>query len=161
MANPIAISNIRNVYFRNGGSPDMDVNGSGTPVEFVLEGLENERLYLSQLNLYIEDSSNFDSGNFGGISGLTNGLQIVVDDGVLPVEILNIKDNAQIAAVFPVLQKDDALKNNDRQHMFASSNPSDAQVIVDDTIKVIIQDNLTGLDVLRISATVIIIPDGT
>lgn len=72
----IHISNINPYYLRNsGGSIDMGVNGSVTPVEF-FKTIPTGRIFeLARIQVSIHDASP-NPGNYGGGAALTNGVDL-------------------------------------------------------------------------------------
>lgn len=92
----------RRVYFwaplLNGGSPDMDVNGtSGSPIEFTSGPGAGEVWYLEQLSFLIHHPGSMDSTDYGSIAGgLTNGFQVVFDLNSTETTFVNLKNNVEI-----------------------------------------------------------------
>lgn len=160
MAIPIDVNNYSVQYFTNGGSKEMDVDGSGPPVSFTLEGLvPGQRYYLQEVSLYIEDSTNMESDEFGALVALTNG--VLMRSGSGPgIEITLLKDNQDIHHFFSVWQQSPVLKDNDQQH-FMVRERFDNPIIITDEVEVLIQDDLTGLDFFRIAVKISTIPSGT
>lgn len=104
-ANPRAIpSNPEDLirgFVTNGGSADLLVDGSTTPVVFTFEaesGPGAEDVTLDELRIVLTcDKLKFEpAGNFGGESALTNGLKVEITKGGTTTEIANLKQNEEI-----------------------------------------------------------------
>jgi hypothetical protein len=86
-------------YLENGGSNNMKVNGSVTPVTFSYTIPADTRVALNRGFVVLEDgATSFVPGNFGQIStGLTNGVEIsVTPSGGSPVVLENWKTNREV-----------------------------------------------------------------
>lgn len=70
---------IRNEYVVNGGSSDLRVNGSGTPVVFTYAADSTVDTRIISINFMLVASSiKFDGDSFGPISALTNGVEVKI-----------------------------------------------------------------------------------
>lgn len=89
-------------YFRNtvtsgaNGSQDMRVNGSTTPVEFKVSGLDGRDRYISSISFEITDAS-ATLDRFGSLAALTNGIEIEYTNpsvaGVVSLTPITLKTN--------------------------------------------------------------------
>lgn len=79
----------------SGGSEDLIVNGSGTPVEFTYEADPAEDIFLRELRVIMScNGIGFDGDSFGKGHALTNGLlvEVTVNDGAF-YDLINVKIN--------------------------------------------------------------------
>lgn len=75
------------------GSKDANVDGSSTPVDFLIQPPAGEVYVLNRLLIYIEDTGNFRAGHYGVLGGaLSNGVTLKVTDSS-DVEILDLTAN--------------------------------------------------------------------
>jgi len=93
----------------SGGSMDMIVDGSSTPVEFFFKPEINEILYLAAISLHIQDKS-VTADAYGGLAALNNG------------STLQIKKDAIL--LFDFLDGDPFKNNGDLNKHGADVNPS-------------------------------------
>jgi len=80
-------------YLLNGASNAMNIDGT-TPVNFSYLVGSGKSLLLHRILFYIDDATAFASDKFGGITALTNGVDISVGGNVLA----NWKDNVDIVS---------------------------------------------------------------
>lgn len=64
----------------NGGSRDLNVDGSTTPVDFLLSPATGKKVVVKTLVLVFVDTA-IDFSKFGGIAAITNGLEIFTKEG--------------------------------------------------------------------------------
>jgi len=77
-----------------GTSPDMVVDGSGTPVEFSFDADPSDDLLLFELRIIISALAiDFTGSKFANLAKLTNGVKIDVRSNSVTAEIFNIKQN--------------------------------------------------------------------
>jgi hypothetical protein len=69
-----------------GGSSDMLVDGSVTPVDFFVEARQDADLYVTRVSFIVVDQ-NMSLNNFGNIAALTNGLRLFYTDELGEVDI--------------------------------------------------------------------------
>ena len=132
----------------NGGSPDMNVNGSITPMIFSLTPPINKKWVIHRLLLLIEDNA-MSWNKFGGISPLTNGVKIDYDDNAIQTDIshTNIKKNRD----FVIESYDTNIKSEStdllsmRWTFKKSGTPLVMLGSTNDEFRFTINDNLTGL----------------
>ena len=86
--------------FLNGSSRDMNVDGSGTPVDFTVVPTSSKMFYIARMVIFLEDQSiNFNK--FGGRAALPNGIDIEIKEGGATRDPLNgesIKENLDMMA---------------------------------------------------------------
>lgn len=150
-----------------GGSKAMNVNGSVTPVVFSYAPGAGELLAMSHITLALKDEGATPFNVFGALgSALTNGIKIeAVITGTTHL-IATIKDNADLCTRFTFSQNANGAvlsllgisvpqgfgaSNN----IFIGSLHFDEPIVVvgdnGDSIKVTVQDNLTGVDILSMA----------
>ncbi len=83
-------SDILFTYLLNGGSNDMGVNGSVTPVDFNYTPPLGKQALIGRLILYMESATAFDSAMFANLSPLDNGIEIYVNDQLISTWVDNI-----------------------------------------------------------------------
>ena len=138
-------------------SADMDVNGSGTNVVF--EGgpsVTDEIWYLTRISVALDDTGNSARDDFGAITGgLTNGLLLQMDLDSTTYNINNITNNSELIQSFEnSFRGQSTAFINDANYLSAIaifSIPIILKQSTSDKVKVTVRDNLTGLDLLRIT----------
>lgn len=87
-------------YLLNGGSDDLAVNGSITPVDFSYLVPVGKILHLWRTFVTMEDGSQqFVAGDFAGRAALVNGLEVgIVPDGGVFTPFVNWKTNREVRA---------------------------------------------------------------
>lgn len=146
------------VNFLNSSSPNMAVNGSGTPVTFSIAPTSSEIWYVQSVCLTLLDSGAMDYNKFGAITALTNGLifEIKVDGSTTAV--CNAQDNMQLMGNF----HDSPFTVNSTAGFLSSSDVFMGQMIFEppfvlkatdsDVLQFRVRDNLTAIDYLRVFA---------
>lgn len=87
--------NIKNDFLKNGGSPNLLVNGSTTPVEFTYNADPTYDISIMEIGFVIASNSlTYGTGYFGAVAGpLTNGLLVeITSDGNTGV-VANLTQN--------------------------------------------------------------------
>lgn len=90
-------------YVRNGGSNDMAVDGSTTPVSFTYDADSTDDLHLYELRFALGAQNIYFYGDkFGDLNALTNGVQVnlTYNNGSGPLEVANIQINEDFG-MFP------------------------------------------------------------
>lgn len=72
-------SDIFYIKFKHNGSSMLNVNGSITPIEFILEDLPVDDFLLTRVDYLIAIDSIIDVSKFGNRTALTNGLVFEID----------------------------------------------------------------------------------
>ena len=90
----------KNVALFNSGSKNMNVNGSTVNVNFDFTPGASEVWYIESISFLILDSGAMDFDDFGTVTGLSNGVQILIRSKGTEYEYTNIKNNADISLVF-------------------------------------------------------------
>lgn len=109
--------------FKHNGNPNLNVNGSVTPIEFTLEDLPVDNFLLTRVDYLIVIDSIIDVSKFGNRTALSNGLVFEIDG----------------SQVF---------KNNADVMLFASDSTIDSAKITGTTAS-IINGNWSPLDVFQ------------
>lgn len=144
--------NFTNLALTNSGSSDLNIDGSGSPVSFIAEPSDNKNFILFRLILVME-GANMSWKKYGGISALTNGVLIkVTEDGVeRELTIDPIKRNRDFIWYAYDISLDSAVTNVLRMRWtFARSGTVfTLKDNTSDNFKIIIQDDLTGIDYFK------------
>jgi hypothetical protein len=138
------------IHLLNGGSNNMAVNGSVTPVTYTYTVPADTRVALNRGFLVMEDGViSFLPGAFAAIAALTNGVEINVTPlGGSPVVLENWKTNREVR---------DTMFDFDEQWKTAGTyvgrwsftkdlNNNGIVLTPGDTFNMVIQDDLSGLD---------------
>ena len=143
-------------FVTNGGSPNLLVNGSVTPVVFQFQPPVGVTLSVQQmLVVFTADDFSFDGDSFGPNALLTNGVKFEIDVGGVVTEIFNIKQN------------EDFLRVPGRIPLVNNTGPKDVLGVAfafggllqlsqaaDDKILITVRDNLTGVKLKYFTVTV-------
>lgn len=93
-------SQIRTDKVKNGGSSDLVVDGSGTPVNFTFPADGTDDLFLQKLILVlVTNSLKFDDVSFGSIGALTNGVRVAVTSDSAETVLATLKKSEDLAAL--------------------------------------------------------------
>lgn len=100
---PTSVSNRFELDAMNGGSNDLNVNGSGTPVTFSIVAEATFDLFITEMRLHgIDGGIRFD--RFLGLnSALSNGIDFSIKSNDLPVDLDPIFTTADIKARFATI----------------------------------------------------------
>jgi len=95
IAFPSVSGSIKNDFVKNGGSPDLLVDGSVTPVEFTYDSDATYDISIQEIHFTLASNSiTFGSDYFGATSGpLTNGTLVQVVTELGTVDLYNLKQN--------------------------------------------------------------------
>lgn len=138
------------------GSNNMNVDGSSTPVEFVLspKNLTNGQEWdIVRLVFTITDQSSMDFSTFGGIAALTNGAVLRISDGDTK-HIFNVKTNGDFSArAYDTAYADKAPAGYygfSCRRTFGGQSKNGVTIrltsTTNDELKILIQDDLRNLD---------------
>ena len=138
--------------FKSGGSRNLNVNGSVTPVEFTLEDLTSEKFILTRIDFLISCGTSVDLNLFGSIAALVNGIDFAINGTV------TFKNNGDIllfvtdagTEVGKIEGVDAAFING---HWDTLKSFQNGLVCVRDNFKITVNDNLSAIDYFRISAS--------
>lgn len=137
---------IRQDQCKNGGSDDLRVDGSGTPVTFTFPADGTDDLALTSVQIVMSaDAINMDGSSFGKGSALSTGLQLklTLNNGVDVVTLLT----ALINEAFTHLPQFDLFQGGVKDLMLATFNFPARVLLVggsSDKVEVIINDDLTS-----------------
>jgi len=101
--NPVLSSNVmyKDILLANAGSVEMNVNGSGTNVNFDFTPATGSTFYLETLGIIIIDNGLMTNTNFGAITGsLNQGIQLLIRSQGTEYEETIIKDNTDLLLTF-------------------------------------------------------------
>lgn len=134
------------------GDPNMNVNGSVTPVEFFFQAEPNRQISINKLGFLVSDAGNTDFTNYGSLAGpLANGITLftIIDSVEIPLTPV-IKATADYFGIGALAQFVD-LSGSSRlaNYTFSLFDYSEG-IILDgdngDILGIRINDDLTGLD---------------
>ena len=153
----VAVTPSQNLFFANalnGGSADLTVNGSSTPVEFTIDAGVQDAL-ITELRFYGRDNG-IQFGNFLGLnSALTNGVEVEVksNDIIFTLPLIKTTDDFLNKFAFGTGRSAGVEQASGEDYFVASFIPAAPFIIkqagtfvTDDYIKVTVQDNLTQIN---------------
>lgn len=134
-------------FLENGGSENMLVNGSVTPVTFSFAPLTGKTISLQDvLVVFTADDFEFDGNSFGPNSKLTNGILVQTFIDGVTTNIFNIKQNEDFLRIPGRLP---LVNNTGPKDVLSSAFSFGGLVKISepggDEIRVIIRDNLTSI----------------
>lgn len=145
-------------WLLNGASPNLNVDGSAVNVNFSFAPAAATVFFVESLTVYIEDVGTPDQIDFGNLATLANGLLIRNQINAVTYDINTIVDNMGLTTTFSnygLIPSNAAgagfLNHNDIfVGMLEFKNPIPLNGTNGDFIRVIVRDNLTAIDFLRI-----------
>jgi len=143
-------------FLMNGGSEDMLVNGSGTPVAFTYAPGAGTVVAVESLQLvFAADDFEFDGSSFGPNSALSNGIKVETDVGGSVVEIFNITQNEDFLRI---PGRPPIVNNTGPKDILAASFAFGSLARLDgddsDQMIVTVRDNLTSVKFKYLTATI-------
>jgi hypothetical protein len=131
---------------------DLNVDGSVTPVEFHIRPNVGVKWDITRVMFYIEGTGTMDSGLFGDIAALTNGVVLRKKDGTYK-NIFNVKSNGDFAnRAYDISYDSRAPAGTSAvrvRRSFGGQDKNGVVVRLDgtslDELEILVQDNLTGL----------------
>lgn len=153
---PIPLDDLFNLSFLNMGSADLNVNGSGTPIQFDIPLSNNTRI-INSISIFGRDNG-ISFGKFLAInSSLANGIifQIKSDDNIFMSQPIQTTDD--LRNKFCTSPRDFALDFASSEDAFTASFVSPAPIIIRDQnqfttpdyVRIIIRDNLSSVNYLQ------------
>lgn len=155
----------------NGGSKNLNVNGSLTPQTFTYSPGAGNIAIVTGLTCLLQDEGTTSFNKFGAITALTNGITVQITIGGVSTIWATIKDNADLctrfntnnqfgnSAVLSVLGIVTAQGFGGSNNVFAGifRFPSEYTVTLSDSdsISVTINDNLTAIDSFQMAVNVV------
>ena len=135
---------------------NMNVDGSSTVQIFNVKPPIGAKWDITRVLFHIEDGTAMDSATFGGISGLTKGMILRVNNGVKK-NVMNIKTNGEFGERAYDTEYDPkapaGLFGFRCRRSFGGQDKNGVSIRLDgdesDELHVIIQDDLTGLNTFR------------
>ena len=134
------------------GSTDMNVDGSGTAVPFLYSPPPGCAASVMRLILFLETSTAMDTGKFGDLAALTNGVKFqIVNGGTTDVIetwktnediLLDMYDFSSAGAIFGKTTK---VATGRWSFFKATGGSRGLYVPKNGSFQVIVQDNLSGL----------------
>jgi len=139
----------------SGGSSDMNIDGSVTPVEFSFTSPPGETWNIIGISVVLTDMGTMDPTDFGAINGgLTNGVDFEVQTNGILENLGGAQNNLDLAllGVGPGFTKFDSSTGfMSTADIFLTERafPKEMILFPGDFFKVRINDDLTGLNFLR------------
>lgn len=139
---------------------DMAVNGAATTQIFQIGpvgGATAVEIDITRFMGYLQDGTAMDDAKFGGITALTNGIVLRINDGAMQ-NLWNAKSNADLALLtFDFMYTDKAPAGSFGARFRNSyAGPEKHGVTIrlapGDILELLIQDNLTGLEQFKMMA---------
>ena len=145
----------RTIKLLNGsGSQNLGVNGSSTPQVFTAAIPEEQTWYLTTIGYFMIDPGDMDHDVLASIgSALNTGIDIYLRKNGVDNLLANIKDNVDVMTLF----KSEVMRGAEPGFLSSSSFyygvmnfDQDFRIIGDDeTVKAVVNDNLTGVEHIR------------
>lgn len=139
--------------FLNVASSDMTVDGSGTPVDFIVAPSAGEIFFVEYIRINLRDDGSAKLDEFGSSPALTNGLRIRIQSGGTLTNDFLVKTNEDI-----IDSSDDIVVLDQFQgaplNMYTIRFTKNMTLVGDnsDFLKVTVQDDLTVIEELRMAA---------
>ena len=152
---PQAIGSRYLEFFENGGSPDMLVDGSSTPVEFTIPLVADQDIFITQVRFY-GGGNGIKFGQFlskSGAGGLTNGITIEIksDDEVIMLPEVKTTEDFKNKFAFQLTNAFKLDVQSGADQFISIFNPQVPFVLrapgtftSDDYIKIAINDDITA-----------------
>jgi len=152
-ANPAQIINA--LLTETGGSPDMLVDGSVTPVDFLYAPETDQSVLLSELRIvFVSRNIEFGVDNFGAIASLANGVQITVKAQGVETELGSVQRNED----FFLLRTSETFFDRGTNDAIAFGLSFGGRVGLDDAtsdwIRIRIRDDLDNANLLYFQASI-------
>ena len=145
-------------FLQNGGSNEMNVDGSVTPVNFDLAPTAGLTYFVHGITLFLQDTGTMDYLDFGALPGpLANGVQVSSVVKGASYTVGNIQSNIDLSMYFKADANfgsgaSDLGFFNDLDFFLGKMefiNPLILQQSTGDHLRITIRDDLTGLGYLR------------
>jgi len=152
--------------FKNNSSDILSVDGSISPVEFTLEDLPLTDLLLERVTFLIGANDLMDLSEFGNIPALVKGVEFQANPGTPAINgSANLKTNGDTMLISSNVAAQAVKINGITKSLiygtwdFTETYNGNAPIILDKDLKIIIQDDLSGMDYFRVSCHGIILHD--
>ena len=169
--NVVTLDRPIDVDFANGdiafaGSTSMNVDGSGTTQIYQIGPVQSEDVDITRVMGYIQDGTAMDDALFGSLTALTNGIVLRKNDGAGTYQnYWNLKSNGQIRllcfdAAYATKAPAGSFGLNFR-NTFAgrAKHGVTIRLMAGESLEMLVQDNLTGLEDFRMMAQGHIVAD--
>jgi len=147
-------------------SAEMNVDGSATTQIYQIGPVTGHEVDITRVMGYLQDGTVMDDAKFGGLTALTNGVVLRKNDGVGGYQNLwNVKTNGQIRLLcFDANYSDKAPAGSyglNFRNTYAGPSKHGVTIRLTDgeTLEVLIQDSLTGLESFKMMAQGHIVED--
>lgn len=153
---PPILSDLFNLNFENNGSPDLNVNGSGTPIQFDIP-LSNQTRVINSISIYGRDNG-ISFGRFLAINvALSQGLvfEIKSNDNIFTSQAIQTTDD--LRNKFCISPRDFVVNFASSEDAFTASFVSPSPIVIQDQnqfttpdyVRVTIRDNLSAVNYLQ------------
>ena len=153
---PPILSDLFNLSFLNTGSPDLNVNGSGTPIQFDIP-LSNDDRVINSISIFGRDNG-VSFGKFLALNAaLANGIlfEIKSNDNIFTSQPIQTTDDLRNR--FCISPRDFVVDFASSEDAFTASFVSPAPIVIrsqnefttPDYVRVIIRDNLSAVNYLQ------------
>lgn len=89
---PVVASNIVRQKCKNGGSPDLLVDGSGSDIEFMFDADPTDHLAIQEIRfVFVAEALKTEGDKFGDKDDLSNGVLLEIRSGGVTTELANIQ----------------------------------------------------------------------
>lgn len=142
-------------YLENGGSRDLNVNGSSTSVAFTDGPTGSEMWFITELVIVLQDGGNLDVSDYGALNSLTNGVLFDQTRDSVAYQIANIQTNHELAMMFSGKSLEGSSQGflNDA-NIFIGTFRIEPEITLlgstSDVLRVTVRDNLTGLSLHQV-----------
>lgn len=143
------------VFATNGGSPELRVDGSATPVQFSIAPADPDIYRLDSLRLTLVTSAAIELTQFGNVAALADGILLqVYKDATLEHDVLGgipLRSHNDIAALFD-LRIFEQVASFTLVAELDLASPIRLEGADMESLRVTVQDDLTGLVRARLAA---------
>jgi hypothetical protein len=142
-------------YLENGGSENMRVDGSSTPVAFEKGPTVTDEVWsIRELLLtFTADDFSFDGLSFGPNTAMTNGFKIEIIKDSVATEVFNVKQNEDFLRV---PGRTPLVNNTGPKDVLGASLSFDGLILYEadgDVVRVTVRDDLTSVKLKYLTAT--------
>ena len=139
-------------FLYSSGSPDMNVNGSVTPIIFSIDALPNNYLHLYEIRtIFVDRFIGFGENKFGELAALTNGVKYSIYYDSIETTLGNLQTNEDFLFLGPGPA---AILDSTGLYDMVSviqrfDQPIELRKGSSDAFRITIRDNLTGANYFR------------
>jgi len=148
---PATAVEYKTVNLLNGASAEQTVNGATTPVEFTYTPGSGEIWFVEEVSFTISDGGAPAENTYGALAALTNGTTLVIKSNGTTTTLSTMKNNMDILMTFAdgLWDPSSYMSVKLLKGSIVFHNAFTVQNSTSDYIKVIVNDDLTGLNYQR------------